>query len=133
MNTGFLDNNITRIFLQRLLWESCKNLHDCTSNIFISGTSLSFAPFHLLQICLGFLLLLPLSVMVYQIQLSNVVELQQHSPHSNNTSVTTYVHRKIISPPCLFKHTKNDVHVAMLVSAFWIIHNKNSIFVSFHC
>ena len=42
-----------------------------------------------------------------------VVELQQHSPLSNNTKVTTYVHRMIILPPCLFKHM-NDEHVAML-------------------
>ena len=47
--------------------------------------------------------LVPLLVMVYQIQTSNVVELQQHSPLSNNTSVITYVHRMIISPPCLSK------------------------------
>ena len=52
--------------------------------------------------------------MVYQIQLSNVVELQQHSPLSNNTSVVTYVHQMIISPLCLFKHMKNDELVAML-------------------
>ena len=44
----------------------------------------------------------------------NVVELQQHSPLSNKTSVTTYVHRIIILPPCLFKHMKNDERVAML-------------------
>ena len=69
------------------------------------------------QTCLGFLLLLLLCmllvVVVYQIQPSNVVELQQHSPLSNNTSVTIYVHRMIISPPCLFKHMNNDECVAM--------------------
>ena len=73
------------------------------------------ASFYRLQTCLGFLLLLHLlALVVHQIQLSNVVELQQHSPISNNTSVTTYVHRMIISPPCLFKQTKNDQRVAML-------------------
>ena len=60
------------------------------------------------------LLLLPLMV-VYQIQPSNVVELQQHSPLSNHTSVTTYVHRMIISPPCLFKHMKNNERVSKLI------------------
>ena len=67
-----------------------------------------------LQTCLGFLSLLPLLVVVYQIQPSKVIELQQHSPLSNNTSVTTYIHQMIISPPCLFKCMKNDEHVAML-------------------
>ena len=38
---------------------------------------------------------------------------QQHSLLSNNTSVTTYVHRMIISLSCLFKHMKNDEHVTM--------------------
>ena len=33
---------------------------------------------------------------------------------SNNTSVTTYFHRMIISPPCLFKHIKNDERVVKL-------------------
>ena len=69
--------------------------------------------FHRFQICLRFLLLLSL-VVVYQIQPFNIIELQQHSSLSNNTSVTTYVHRMIISPPCLFKHKKNDERVAML-------------------
>ena len=75
------------------------------------------APFRRLQICFGFLLLLRLLAVVYQIQPSNVVELQ-HSPLSNNTSVTTYVHRMIITPPCLFKRMKNDEHVAMLFQCF---------------
>ena len=39
------------------------------------------ATFHRLQTCLGFLLLLPLLLVVYQIQPSNVIELQ-HSPLS---------------------------------------------------
>ena len=38
----------------------------------------------------------------------------RHSPLSNNTSVTSYIHRMIISSPCLFKHMKNDERVAML-------------------
>ena len=43
-----------------------------------------------------------------------LVELQQHYPLSNNTSVITFVLQMIISPPCLFKHMKNDERVAML-------------------
>ena len=74
----------------------------------------NIAPFHRLQTCLGFLLLLPLLVLVYQIQPFNVVELYQHSPLSNNTSVTTYIHRMIMSLPCLFKHKKKDERVTML-------------------
>ena len=124
MNTRFPDTNLTTTLPQLLLWESCKNLQDCISTLVFSGNSLFFrtdlsthlSPFHPLQTCLGFLFLLPLVVVVvvaYQIQVSNVVELQQHSPFSNNTSITTYVHRMIISPPCLFKHMKNDERVAM--------------------
>ena len=59
------------------------------------------------------------------IQPSNVVELQQHSPLSNNVSVSTYVHRMIISLPCLFKHMKKMNMLQCFSSAFWIIHNKN--------
>ena len=82
-------------------------------SFFRTDLSTHLAPFHRLQTCLGFLLLLPLVVVVvYQIQPSSIVELQQHSPLSNNTSVTTYVHQIIISPPSLFKHTKNDERVA---------------------
>ena len=92
----------------------------------------------------------------------NVVQLQ-HSSLSNNTSVTslgkfinwyfvtryilcsrsftlciinrsTYVHRMIISPPCLFKHTKNDERVAMLFQCL-LDHTQQKlpIFVSFRC
>ena len=68
-------------------------------SFFLNDLSTHLAPYRQLQPCLGFLLLLPLLV-VYQIQ--------QHSTLSNNTSATTYVHRMIISPPCLFKHTKKD-------------------------
>ena len=60
------------------------------------------------------LVIVTLLVVVYKIQPSNVFELQQHSPLFSYTSVTTYAHRMIISPPCLFKHTKNDEHVARL-------------------
>ena len=55
---------------------------------------------------------------------SNVIELQQHSPFSNNTSLTTYVHRMIISPPC-FLNTWWMINVFLrFSSAFWIMHNK---------
>ena len=67
-------------------------------SFFNTDLSTQFTPFHWFQTCLEFLLLLPLLVVVYQIQTLQVVELQQQSPISNNTSVTTYVHRKIISP-----------------------------------
>ena len=83
-------------------------------SFFHTDLSTHLALFHRLETCLGFLLLLPLLVVVYQIQPSNIVVLQQHSPLSNYTSVTTYVHRMIISLPCLFNHMKNDEHVAML-------------------
>ena len=52
-------------------------------------------------------------MVVYQIHPSNVVELQQHYLLCNNTSVITCFYRMIISPPCLFKHRKNDERVAM--------------------
>ena len=58
-------------------------------SFFLTYISTHLAQFQRLQICLGFLLLLYLLVVVYQIQPSNVVELQQHCPLSNNTSVTT--------------------------------------------
>ena len=67
-----------------------------------------------LQTFLGFLLLLPLLVVVFQIQLSNFIEFHEHSLLSINTSVTTSVQRMIISLPCLFKYMKNDERVAML-------------------
>ena len=82
-------------------------------SFFRTDLSTHLAPFNRFQTYLGFLLFLPLLVVVYQIQSSNVVELQQHSPLSINSSVTTYVHRMIISPPCLFKHM-NDESVSMI-------------------
>ena len=139
MNTGFLDTNVKRTLSQWLLWWSCKSLHDCFSTLVIGGISFFrtdistyLTPFHRLQTCLVFLLLLPLLVVVYQIQPSNMVKLQ-HFPLSNNTSVTTFVYRMIISPSCLFKLMKNYECVSMLFSAFWIKTNKNFISVSFCC
>ncbi|PSN45415.1 hypothetical protein C0J52_18373, partial [Blattella germanica] len=61
-----------------------------------SSMALPLRPIHLWLNCW-----LPLLVVVYQIQPSNV-ELQQHSRLSNNISLTTYVLRMIISPPYLF-------------------------------
>ena len=141
MNTGFLDTNLTRTLPQWHLWGSCKNLHACISTLVNSGTSLSsaptfqhiFVPFHRLQTFLGSLLLLPLLVMVYQIEPSNIVELQQHSPLSNNTSVSTYVHQMIISPHiCLITWTTMNM-LLRFSSAFWIVHNKNCVSLSFCC
>ena len=98
-------------------------------NLSFSRTDLSthLAPCHRLQTCLGLLLLLPLLVVVYQIQPSNVVELQQRSPLFSHTLVTTYVHRMIISPPCLFKHMKHDESVAMLFQCF-LDHTKQKLY-----
>ena len=45
----------------------------------------------------------------------------------------TYFHRMIISPPCLFKHMKNENVLLCFSSVVWIIHNTNCIYVSFHC
>ena len=67
------------------------------------------------------LVIVPLLVAAYQIQPSNVVELQQHSPLSNNTSLTTYVYRMLILPSYLFKHMKNDERVAMLFQ--WLLNH----------
>ena len=44
MSIGFHDTSHTRTLPQRLLWGSCKNLHDSFSSLVISGTSLSSAP-----------------------------------------------------------------------------------------
>ena len=88
----------------------------------------TFAPFHRLQTCLGFLLLLPLLMVVYEIQPSNVIELH-HSPLSNKTSVTTYVHRMIISPLCLFKHINNE-RVAMLFQCL-LDHTQHKLYFYF--
>ena len=87
----------------------------------------------MLRTCLWFLLLLSLLVMVYQIQPSNDLELQKHSTLSNNTSVTTYDHRMIISSPSLFKHMKNDEHVAMLFQCLLYHTDQKCTFVSFCC
>ena len=86
-------------------------------SFFRTDLSTHLALFHQLKTCLGFLSLLPLLVVVYQIQPPNVVELQQHYELSTNISVTTYVHQMIISPPCLFIHMKNDERVATLVQS----------------
>ena len=112
-----------------------KNLHDCISTLGISGISLSSVPTfqHIFHRSINFkigsnvFLLLPLMVVVYQIQPSSVVEFQQHFPIFNNTSVTTYVHRMIISPPCLFKHMKNDERV-MLFSKCLLDYTKQKLY-----
>ena len=100
-------------------------------SIFRTDISTHLAPFHRLQMCIGFLLLLLLLVVVYQIQPSNVVELQQHSPLSNNTSVTPLSNDNF--PPCLFKHKKNDECVAMLFQCL-LDHTQQKLYsVSFRC
>ena len=90
-------------FLIPISWEHCLNdffgdrakpewllqhsRYQWNFSFFRTNLSAHLAPFHRLQTCLGFLLLLPLSMVVHKIQASNVVALQQHSPLSNNTSV----------------------------------------------
>ena len=70
-------------------------------SFFRTDLSTHFAPFHRLQ---TFWDSCCVTLVVYQIEPSNGIELQQHSPLSRNTSVTTSVHRMIISPPYLFNH-----------------------------
>ena len=116
MNAGFLDSNLTRTLPQWLLWGSYKNLHDISTPV-ISGTSLSYLILHLSI----YFKLVSDSCFCYpcwrctKFNPPNVVEHQQHSPFSNNTSVTTYVHRMIISPSCLFKNRKDGERVAMIL------------------
>ena len=99
--------------LQKPAWLQKTTRHQWNFSFFRTNLSTHLAPFHRLQTCLGFLFLLPSLVTVYQIQPFNVVELHQYSPLSNNTLITTYVHRLISSPPCLFKHMKNDERVML--------------------
>ena len=120
MNFGFLDTNLMRTLPQWLLWGSCKNLHDCISILFISGTSLSSALTfdHMLHRSINFKLVSN-SFHCYscwwwctKFNPPTSLNFQQHFPLSNDTSVTTYNHRMIISPPCLFKYMKNNECVA---------------------
>ena len=100
---------------------------------FLTELSAHFAPFHRLKNCPGFLLLIPLLVVVYQIQPSDVVELEQLSPLSSNTSVTTCVHRMIISPPYLFIHMRNDERVVILFPVPSGSFTIKIVFLSFRC
>ena len=93
-------------------WLNQHSPYQWNCSFFRTDLSTHLAPVPRFQTCLSFLLLLPLLVM-YQIQLCNIVKLQ-HSPFSNYTSIATYIHWMIISPRCLFKHMKNNEHVAML-------------------
>ena len=136
MNTGFLHSNLTRTLLQWLTslgivhkpaWLHQHPRYQWNFSFFRTDLLTHLAPFHPLETCLRFMLLSPLLVVVYQIQPSNVVELQQHSSLSNNSSVTTYVHRIAISPPCCLNKWRT-IHVLLnFSSVFWIIHNKNCI------
>ena len=136
MNTEFLDTNLTRILP---LFGSCINLHHWISTLIITGTSLSSAPTfqHILHRSVDFKLVSD-SCYCYPLWCTKLT-LQRRLTSTtfstfNNTSVTTYVHRLIISPPCLFKHMENDERVAMLFQcAFWTIHNKNCISLAFRC
>ena len=118
--------------VQKPAWLHQHTRYQWNFSFFRTDLSTHLSLFHRLQTCLEFLLL-PLLVVVYQIKPSNVVEIQQHSPLSNNNSVTTYVHRMIITRPWLFKHLKNDERVAIHFQCLMDIHNKNWISVSFRC
>ena len=84
--------------MQKLAWLHQHSRYQWNFFSFRTDLSTHLALFHQLQTCLGFLLLLPLVVVV----VVYIIELQQHSPLSNNTSLTTYVHQMIISLPfCL--------------------------------
>ena len=133
MNSGFLDTNLTRTLPHWLLWGWCKKpawLHQHSRyqwnfSFFRTDLSTHLAQFHRLQTYLGFMLLVPLLVVV--------VELQKHFPLSNNTPVTTYVHRMIIRcHVCWFTWGTMNA-LLCFSSAFWIIQNKNCICVSFRC
>ena len=120
MNTEFLDTILARTLPQWLRWGSCKNLHDCVSILIVIGISFSFAPTfqHILHHAIDFKLFLDLVIFTLggSVVPNSILQhfwTQQYSPLSNNTLVTTYIHRMIISLPCLFKHMKNYEHVAM--------------------
>ena len=103
-NTGFLDNSLTRTLPQWLIWRSFRNLLDWIStHVIVELLFLPHWPFNTsctvpsTSNLFRILVIVTLVGDVYQIQPSNAVELQEHSPLSNNTSITTYVHRMIIS------------------------------------
>ena len=120
VNTWFLDTNLMRTLPQLFLWGSRNNLHDCISTLVISGISLSSAPTfqHILHRSIDLKLVsdscccnpcwwgVPNSTLQRRWT-------SKHSPLPHNTSVTSYIHRMIISQPCLFKHM-NDESVSMI-------------------
>ena len=77
------------------------------------------------------LVIAPLLVVVYKIQSSYVFEFQQHSPVSNNTPVTTCVHRLIISSPCFLCTWRKMNMLLRFCSDFCFIQNKNFIPIRF--
>ena len=81
-------------------------------SFFRTDLSTHLAPFYRHQTCLGFLLLLPLLVVVYQIQPTDVVEL--NIVHFPITLEKPHINRIIISLSCLLKHMKNDELAVML-------------------
>ena len=125
INTGFLDINLTRTLPQLLLWGSCKNLHYCIRTLVISGTYSSAPTFqHILHHSIEFKLVSD-SCYCYpcwwctKFNPPASLNFQQHSPLSNNTSVTTYVQRLIISPLCLFKMRPHGTSGWALASHHW--------------
>ena len=121
INTGFLYTNLTITLPPWLLWGSCKSYMTASAlSLSVELLFLPCRPFNtsctvpLTSNLSRILVIVTLVGGGVQIQPSNVVELQQHSPLSNNTSVTTYVHPMIILRPCSFKHRKNNERVTML-------------------
>ena len=140
MNTWFLDTNLREHFLNDFIGDRAKTCMSASAlSLSVELLFLPHRPFN--TSCTvpatsdlsPILVIVTLVGVVYQIQPSNVVELQKHSPLSNNTSVTIYVHRMIIPPPCLFKHTKNDDHVAMVFQCLLDHTQQKFISVSFCC
>ena len=93
----------------RYLWNLSFSLTDLSTHL---------TPFHQLQTCFGFLWLLPLLVVVYQIQPSNVVELQQHFPLDFSNQLRSW------NDNFTAMFMKNGECVTMLSSVFWITQTK---------
>ena len=101
-----------------------KNLHDCISNLVTSGTSLSSVLTfqHILLRSIDFKFVsdycycYPCSWWCIKFSPPTSLKFKNilHFPITDNPLVTTYVHRMITLSPCLFKHMKNDEHVAVL-------------------
>ena len=95
--------------VQKPAWLHQHSSYKWNSSFFRTDLS-TLRTVHRLQTFLGFLLLLP----CWWWYTNSTLQRRWTSTLTNFTSVTTYVHRMIISPSCLFKYMKNDERVAML-------------------